>query len=94
MIDTGKCFGKKRDLSTNNLNHSNAPRKLREECHQSETFVASLCNSGVFSGPFENSDCKDILIKVLKKLDIQVKQIFQLSQKKKESQIKGQWPTG
>ena len=50
---------------------------------------SSLCNNIVFSGAFENSDCKGILINVLKKLDIQVKQIFQLSQKKKESQIKG-----
>ena len=81
MIDTGKLFGKKRDL---NLNHSYAPRKLREECLESESFDVSLCNNGVFSGPFENSDCNVVLINVLKKLGIQVKKILQLSNKKKK----------
>ena len=50
MIDTAKALGKKRDLSTNNMNHSKAPGKSREECIGSESFDASLYNNGVFSG--------------------------------------------
>ena len=89
-MDIEKYFSKKRELSSNNSTDGDVPKKAREDLTQSASSDVSICNEDVFTGGLDNPECKEILFNCLKKLDLQVKEIFALSKQNQECQIKGE----
>ena len=89
-MDIGKYFPKKRDLSSNNSNDGEVAKKVREDVQGSASSDIFICTDDVFATALESPNCKDILFMILKKLDLQMKEIHALSQENKESNIKGE----
>ena len=93
MQDFSRFFGrsskKKRDLS-NNSNDGETSKKTREDSLKTSTSVTSDIRDDLFTESLKEPDCVAILLNCIKKMENQITQIFDNTNKLKEKQIKGE----
>ena len=80
---------KKRDLS-HNSNDGETSKKTREDSLNTSTSVTSDIRDDLFTESLKEPDCVAILLNCIKKMEKQITQIFDNTNKLKEKQIKGE----
>ena len=80
---------KTRDLS-NNSNDGETSKKTREDSLNTSTSVTSDIRDDLFTESLKEPDCVAILLNCIKKMEKQITQIFDNTNKLKEKQIKGE----
>ena len=81
------CSSSSKRLLSDQSNNGDAPKRQREEGSQTDS---SSCWDDIFLEGLEDSECNSPVIKFLKRLDAQIKDLFTSTEATKDSQIKGE----